>query len=202
MIMVDCEQMSPEWFQYRCGVPSASNFDKIVTSKGSPSRQATNYMYKLASERIVGTKEETYQSDAMTRGIELESEAKDLFRMLNDIEVKEVGLCYKDDDRQFSCSPDGIINDSEGLEIKCPLSHTHVKYLLDNKLPIDYIQQVQGSMLVTGFQSWWFMSYFPGMPPLIVEVKRDNDFCAKLKVELDEFCTKLDEITEQLRGME
>ena len=84
-----------------------------------------------------------------------------------------------------------------GLEIKCPKDHTHVGYLRSQKIPTKYIPQVQGSMLVTGFKSWYFMSYYPAMPPLIIEVKRDDEYIAKLKDALDEFCDKLDEVTKE-----
>jgi len=201
MHVINCEQLSPEWFTAKCGTPSASGFDKIVTSKCEPSKQAEKYLYQLAGERITGIKEETHQTPAMARGVEMESEAKDLFRMIKEVEVKEVGLCYPDEDKRYLCSPDGILASSQGLEIKCPLLHTQVKYLLDNKLPTDYVQQVQGSMLVTGFQSWYFMSYYPGMPPLVIELPRDDGFCAKLKVELDMFCDQLDELETKLRRL-
>ena len=43
MIIEDFEQGSPEWFAARVGIPSASIFDKLITSKGvlSTSRQIT-----------------------------------------------------------------------------------------------------------------------------------------------------------------
>lgn len=200
MIILDCEQYSEEWFEARAGVPTASCFDKIVTTKGEPSKQAKNYLYQLAGENITGVKTETYQNAAMQRGLEMEAEAKDLFRFAVG-EVREVGLVYRDEQKQYSCSPDGLLEDA-GLEIKCPLIHTHVSYLLENKLPTDYIQQVQGSMLITGFKKWFFMSYFPALPPLILEIKADGVFIGKLSANLDSFCRELVQITQQLREMQ
>lgn len=200
MIIETFEQLSPEWFAARAGIPTSSCFDKIVTTKGEPSKSAQNYMYQLAGERLAGVKTATYQNAAMLRGIEMQGEAVALFTFLKDVEVKEVGLCYRDEQKRYSCSPDGLMG-LEGLEIKCPLIHTHVGYLLSGSLPMDYYQQVQGSMLVTGFSSWWFMSYYPGLPPLIIRVERDDVFCSKLKVALDEFCYNLDKITEKLKAM-
>ena len=199
MIIINCEQGSPEWYEARIGLPTASNFDKLITSKGEPSKQSQAYLYQLAGERIAGAKIETYQSAAMQRGIELEAEARSLFEMLKDTEVHQVGLCL-DDSRLYGCSPDGLL-ESEGLEIKCPLIHTHVAYLLDGKLPADYRRQVQGSLLVTGLERWNFMSYYPGLPPLLVRVERDETFIGKLRSILKSFTLELDEITEKLRGM-
>jgi len=200
MKIIDVPQLSDEWFQARAGVPSASEFHRIVTIKGEPSKQAKAYMYQLAGERITGIKSDSYQSQAMIEGLEKESKARLLFEMMKDIEVQQVGFCLEDNE-QYGCSPDGLL-DSKGLEIKCPKSHTHVGYLLDKEAPIkQYFQQIQGSMLVAGFQYWFFMSFFPGLPELIILVPRDDKFCAKLKVELDIFCEELDGIEKKLRGM-
>jgi len=201
MIKIDCEQLSPEWFQARAGKPSASRFDKIVTSKGEPSKQSKNYMYELAGENLTEVKTETYQNAAMQRGIELESEARSLFEMAYDVEVKQVGLVYPDEQKRYCCSPDGLLEDS-GLEIKCPLIHTHVSYLLENKLPTDYIQQVQGSMLIMGFDHYFFMSYYPGLPPLILKIERDEEFIAKLATELNKFTIELASVVRKLKEME
>jgi len=190
MIPIYCDQMSEVWFAEKTGKPGASSFDKIVTTKGEPSKSAKNYLYQLAGETIVGIKTETYQNAIMQRGIELEPSARSLFEMMYDVEVQQVGLCYPDEQKKYLCSPDGLLEDA-GLEIKCPLIHTHVSYLLGNKLPTDYIQQVQGSMAVTGFSAWWFMSYYPGIKPFIIKVERDNIFIEKLKTVLDSFCLEL-----------
>lgn len=201
MIILDCEQNSPEWFAARCGHPTASCFDMILTPKtGKPSAQAQKYLYTLAGERLAGAKADSFQSAWMERGLEVEEEARNLFQMVRDVEVKQVGIVYPDEQKLFSCSPDGLM-ESEGLEIKCPAMHTHVGYLLSGCLPTEYIPQVQGSMLITGFFHWSFLSYYPGLPPLIVRVTRDDTFCAKLKVALDEFCNELDTITAKLKSL-
>lgn len=200
IIIDDIDQLSEKWFQLRVGNPGASSFDKIVTSKGAPSTQYKKYLYQLAGEVIVDTKAESYTNATMQRGIELEGEARALFEIINDVEVKQVGLCFPDAQKKYHVSPDGLLLDS-GLEIKCPLIHTHVEYLLKGKLPTAYIQQVQGSMLVTGFSSYHFMSYYPGLKPLIVQVYRDETFISKLKAELDKFCLELIMTVKKLRKL-
>jgi hypothetical protein len=167
---------------------------------GKPSSQRQKYLYQLAGERLLGTKEESYQSAAMTRGIELESEARAAYEFIADREVEEVGLCYKNAEKQLSCSPDGLMQEGKrGLEIKCPSLAVHTEYLHKGKLPSKYFQQVHGSLYVTGYNSWDFMSYYPGLPPLIVEVKPDDKFMKSLEKELDSFCFELIDITEVLK---
>ena len=186
MKLVNCTQNSPEWISARSGIPTASNFDKIVTSKGDPSKQRTKYMWQLAGERITKKPEESYQNASMIRGTEMQSEAKSLYEIINDVPVQEVGFCL-DDTGNYGASPDGLLGDIGGIEIKCPLLSTHVGYLLDNNIPVDYIQQVQGNLLVTGREYWEFMSYYPNIKPLIIRVHRDIKFIDLLKSELIAF---------------
>lgn len=197
MRILDVEQGSQEWHDARCGVLSASIFDKVITSKGTLSTQNIGLMNQLIAEKLTGKRVEIKSNDAMLRGIELEPKAREYYEFVTGRVVKEVGLVYKDASEDISCSPDGLPLISLGLEIKCPLAHTHISYLLANKLPTKYTQQVQGSMWVTGLDKWDFLSYHPDMDQqLLITVEKDveyhkcldkvlNDFISKLKVNLE-----------------
>ena len=202
MKIINCNQRSDEWFKARYGMPTGSSFDKIITSKGDPSKSQKKYMYKLAGEYISQSCEETYQSAAMARGTEMEEEARNLYEFVTGMEVQEVGFCVvKDEETQtkYGCSPDGLIGEDGCIEIKCPLMVTHVEYLLGNKLPTSYVQQVQGHLLVTGRKWCDFVSYYPGLKPLIIRVERDPNLIACLTVELESFCKGLQEIIERIK---
>lgn len=200
MIIFDCEQCSEEWFAARVGVPSASCFDKIITATGKPSAQREKYLYQLAGERLIGSKEETYQSAAMARGIELEPEAREAYGFITGNEVETVGIVYKDEDRRFSCSPDGLcLRIQKGLEIKCPFMPTHTEYLHKGKLPTIYFPQVQGCLYITDLEAWDFTSYHPDMEQFIITVEPDLKWHKILEAELERFCDDLDKVTEALR---
>jgi len=199
MKIIDVQQNSPEWFFARLGIPTASNFDKIVDTKGQPSKQKTKYMNKLAGEKVSGLQEETYTNGIMQRGIEMEDEARKLYELQADKEVKQVGLCVSEGNIIYGASPDGLIGSDGLLEIKCPLIATHVSYLLENKLPTDYYQQTQGQLLVTGRKWVDFMSYYPGIKPFIVRVKPDKAFQEALKRELTIFCAELAQVVERIK---
>lgn len=200
MKIINCEQGSEEWFSARCGIPSASNFDKIVTLKGEPSKQREKYLFTLAAERISGKKEETYSNFAMQRGIELEDEARKYYEMDKNVEIEQVGFCLSDDGT-YGCSPDGLVYPEDGhglVEIKCPLAHTHIGYLIDGKMPSTYFQQVQGQILVTGADWCDFISYYPGVKPFLIRVKKDEVFIKKLENELKLFTKELNEIVKKI----
>lgn len=198
MRIIDCIQGSPEWFAARCGIPTASNFDKIVDMSGNPSKQRKKYLYQLVGERITGKPEETFQSFAMLRGKEVEAEARNFYELTNAQKIATVGICLSDGDALYGASPDGMVGKDGAIEIKCPMLSTHVSYLLEGKLPSDYFQQVQGQLFVTGRRWCDFISYYPGMNPLIVRVLPDKGFQEKLKAELESFCTELEEVVHKL----
>jgi len=198
MQMFDCEQGSQAWFDLRCGRPTASKFNKIVTSKGEPSDQRKAYLYQLAGEAVAGAMEKSYQSADMQRGIIMEEEARNLYTVVHE-KVTKAGFCLADGPYKYGCSPDGLVGEAGVLEIKCPKASTHVKYLLVNKLPAEYFQQTQGQLLVTGREWIDFCSYYPGIKPLIIRVTPDEKFLSALRVELSVFCQELQDIIDKIK---
>jgi putative phage-type endonuclease len=197
-IILECAQKSDEWFSAICGNVGASSIDKIITTKGEPSKSRTDYMMTLAAERITGKGEVGFTSQAMLNGIEREAEARTLFEMARGVEIQQVGCVFKDERKLCHCSPDGLIGDNSGFEVKNPMSKTHIKYLLEGKLPLDYFCQVQFSLYVTERSSWWFMSHYPGIKPFMVEVYRDEKWISKMEIELTLFNDQLEDMVKQL----
>jgi len=202
IIIDDIEQGSPEWRALKAGIPSASNFDKICTTKGEPSKQSKGYMYELAAQVISDQIIESYTNQNMEEGKLREAESRKLYEMAHDVDVAKVAVVYQDEQKKYLCSPDGIVNGKYGLELKNPLPKTQVKYLLGGKLPTEYILQVQGSLFITGFYRWDFQSYVPGMPLLAISVSRDETLITKLESELHTFVFELDGVIRKLREMQ
>jgi len=198
MIICEAPQGSVEWLTDRAGVFSASNFDKLITTKGELSKQAQKYIYEIAAEKVSGIKAESFQSAAMSRGVELEAEAVDFYSLTHEVDPKEVGFVM-DDLKRWGASPDRLIGDNGLLEVKVPLPHTQVDYLLNENLYQDYKQQVQGQLFVTGREWCDLIAYSRGLKPLIVRVKRDDEFIAKLEAILISSCKELDAIVEKIK---
>jgi hypothetical protein len=53
MRLIECEQGTEEWLQARCGVPSASMYSRIVTTKGEWSKSAQGYIDQLIMEKLL-----------------------------------------------------------------------------------------------------------------------------------------------------
>lgn len=199
MISVEMEQRSPEWTAARVGIPTASSFDKIITTKGDLSKQAQKYICQLAGERILGISEESFHSQMMDRGAERELEAAKFYELTNDVEIHRVGICYLDEEKNVACSPDGLVGDKGLVEIKCPMIATHVGYLLADDLPTEYFQQVQGQLYITGREWCDFLSYYPGLKPLLIRVMRDEVFIKKLADALKDFSKQLEATVNKIK---
>lgn len=173
----DIEQGTPEWHQLRLGIPTASEFDKIITSGGKPSTQADAYANRLLAEIIVGQPVETFKKSAwMERGNELEPEAAAYYEMTNGIDTEKVTF-VTDDERTMGASPDRLVGDDGLLELKCPAPHTQIDYILNGKLDRDYWPQVQGQLYVTKRKWVDLVSYYPGMrKPVVIRVARDEAY--------------------------
>lgn len=198
MKIIDVVQGSPEWLKARCGIPTASNFHKIVIACGDKSKQIGKYMCQLAGERITGKIEEPFKSAAMQRGNDLEAEAREFYELVMGVKTQRVGFCLSENG--YGASPDSFIGEDGGLEIKCPLISTHVEYFqYSDLLRVEYRQQIQGNMLVTGRKWWDLMSYYPGIKPVIVRIEADDYFQNTLSAELSNFCHELDLLVTKLK---
>lgn len=180
--IINCEQGTPEWYKVRLGNATASCFDKIITSTGEKSASFRDYAFQLASELLTIEQDPFYQNEAMERGSELESDAREAYEEKFLEPVMQVGFILGDG---FGYSPDGLVGDDGLIEIKCPSQKVHAKYLHGNKLPTEYRAQVQGGLLVSGRKWCDFISYHPNfIKPTDLFVKRiyrDEDFIKKLE---------------------
>ena len=184
MIILTDEQGSPEWLASRLGRPSASMFSNLITTSGKPSSSAKKYIAEMVAERLTGRSKPFYTNDHMERGNFLEPEAREAYEFITDLEVVETGFILHDSE-EFGCSPDGLVENDGGLEVKCPSDGVHAGYLIDGKVPTKYYQQVQGCMWVTGRDWWDFMSYHPEMPHLLVRMERNEEFIEAMATEVN-----------------
>jgi len=188
------EQGTPPWFKLRLGKPSASRFSDCVTPTGKPSASAEKYMHELLAERLSMKRFEGFDTFYMKRGRELEPQAADVFTFQTDLPCREVGF-VTDDKEAVGCSPDRLVGDI-GLEIKCPMHTTHVKYLIDyhakGNMPSEYYAQVQGTMWIMDLPEYWFMSYHPDLPNLIIKINRDDKYIAGLQAAIEKLLEDLE----------
>lgn len=201
MIIHDLEQRSPEWYAIRCGKPTMSELKNIITTKGNPSKSAGKYALVKAAEILSGTQANGYSNFAMNHGTETEPEAREMYELLKGVELEPIGF-VTDDKERWGASPDcRIVWQDAGVEIKCPVKpEIHMERLLGpEEIPTDTILQVQGSLYITGWDHWDYMSYFRGLPCFIVRVYPDKELHKKIENELLSFVALVDETVEKIR---
>ncbi len=186
MIRLDCPQGSDEWIEARLGIPTSSQFHRIITPKtGKLSSQADGYAHELLAEELLGHPIDESASDFMARGTALEKSAVEFYEFQRDMNTQRVGVILRDDGLT-GCSPDRLVGDDGGLEIKCPSAKVHVSYMLGQDADT-YKCQVQGALWITG-RAWWdWLSYNPELPPVLIRFERDEEFIAKLAAAVDQF---------------
>jgi len=124
----------------------------------------------------------------MEKGTENEPQARKLYEALFDVQAEQVGFITPDEDNEFfewiGVSPDSLIGEDGGLEIKCPLRKTLLGYIKKNVLPSTYRHQVQSSLFISGRKWWDFMAYCEGMKPFIIRVYPDIELHKTYEKEL------------------
>ena len=195
-IIKDIDQLSDAWFTHRIGSVGGSSIIKLMAKGGGKTRKKLKY--DLAEEIATGVKKETYVSDDMNEGTRREPESRTSFSFITDLEVEEIGL-IKGDIPRTHCSPDGLTSDGAGLELKNPKLKTQIKRIDENRVPLQYIPQIQYSMWITGYEYWYFFSYYPGIKPLLIKVQRDEEYIKTIETETKAFLDDLEKLVRQLR---
>ncbi len=195
-------QGSPEWAAIRRGKVTASEIDSLVTPEGKirTGDGPTAYLYKKICEQRLGFSEDTGGTFAMNHGTILELEAIPWLAFTNDIEVKRVGFMTTDDMRA-GASPDGLIGEDGGVEIKCPQPTRALQYLIEGVVPKEYRLQIQMNLWVSGRSWWYFLSYSRQWPALLIRVERDEAIQKQIALAVSLFNERFDAALSKLTSM-
>jgi YqaJ-like viral recombinase domain len=193
------QQNTDAWRQLRAGIPTASQFHKIITPGLKASSQQEGYMFHLIAERIMGRPiEPPAKGKWMERGHELEASAIQFYELQRDMTVQKVGF-ITNDEGTVGCSPDGLVGDEGMLEIKVPAEHTHVGYLITKSVDTDYHPQAQGQLWLSGRKWNDVMSFHPEMPAALIRVERDSKYIRILEEAVMQFVSKVDSAYRELK---
>lgn len=200
------EQRSPEWYALRAGIPTASEFSRLITSDGSPSKQSQAYAMELAAEKFAGRPVDAFTGNAWTeRGQELESAAIKLYRFARDVDVEKVGF-VTDDAGTMGCSPDGLVGVDGMVEVKCLKADNHIKAILyfqkHGRAPTDHVQQTQGQLLICE-RAWCdLIFYHPELPFLVIRQHPIPDVFRAIRQEVQAIGLVRDQLLNALRLQE
>jgi len=192
-------QYSEDYDRLKLGIPTSSNFHKIITPQGKSSKQWREYACVLIAERLLQRKIEFYNSPAMERGLIVEAEAADWYEFDQDVSVQKVGF-ITDDNHTVGCSPDRLVGDQGLLEIKAPLPHTQVEYWISGEVSERFRPQLQGQLYVSR-RSWVdILCWHDVLPKVVMRVEPDEQFINTLDRELQIFNFFVESVMEKIRA--
>jgi hypothetical protein len=146
-------------------------------------------------------------SGFMQRGGKLEAQAASWYELQTDAETRRVGFCMdeldvcgSDGTHMVGCSPDRLIGDNGGLEIKIVAAGKHIGHLIED-FEAEYKAQVQGCMWVCDREWWDLLSWHPTLPNRIIRCTRDETFIAALATAMPPFLSELEEVKKRVRSM-
>jgi len=200
VIVLDCEQNTPQWDDTRRGLPTSSRFKEIVKISGERSTSREKYMWDLAGEIISEETKKGYYGLSMAKGHEREDESRQWYSFVNDVEVKQIGFCFFDEKRQFGSSTDGLVGDDGVFETKNAEPHIQIKRLLKGWSKAEHFQQVQGELYVTGRKWCDLISFSRGFKPIVIRFYRDERFISKLAEEIQAFIKDLNNLVTKLKA--
>jgi hypothetical protein len=173
---------------------------------GDLSELAKNYAFRVAFERISGEPmDEGYETWQMSRGHELEPEAREEHQILEGVLVERAGFVVTEDN-VFGASADGLIGTKGGSEYKCFVSPASLRPVLLLNDIAEVTDQVQGCMWITG-RDWWHLGFYcPALrainyPLHLVRIARDDNYIASMEADLLEFKAEVDRQERALRAL-
>lgn len=205
MIIIDSiEQGSQEWLDMRLGKVTASCVGDILKNGkgGSISKTSESYMFELIAEILTGKSKPFFENDAMRWGTETEPQARAMYELMTDNEVKEVA--FMELNEFVGMSPDGLVGDDGLLEIKCPATHTQIARALSDSYHVDYKAQIQMQLWVSDRKWCDFVSFDPRLDCaasfLLERVERDEEYIATMAEKVNVFVEIMKTRLEKLNG--
>ncbi len=203
--MNNIEQRSPEWFAMRAGKITASRVKDVMTNGrgGKPSLTRLAYLRQVVAELHTGTEKASFRAKATDWGTESEPLNLGAYEAYSGEFVTPAGFIAHPDYPFIGASPDFLVGEDGGGEMKCPYSQdVHLGTLLDG-MPDEHMPQVQCGLWVTGRKWWDFTSFHPDFQPhtqlYVKRVYRDEEFIKQMEVACLQFWA---EVQASLKSLE
>jgi hypothetical protein len=169
----------------------------LVPDPSQMSAAGIKYIRKKVWETLTGKRLPEAYAFPLVYGKETEPEAAIYYEQKFGVETTIVGFQVFGD--HAGGSPDRLIGDDEGLEIKCPSSDEQIDYLmltdhydLKRNYP-EYYWQCVSLMLFTNRKVWNFSTYDPRM-------KEEKHKLTRIRIEWDKVEEDIDAVIKSLAG--
>lgn len=198
------EQGTDLWKQLRLGHITASNIDNVMAKGKGNAESITRNKYKmrLVAERLTNQSIESFSSAAMEWGVEQEQFACMAYEIKQNTLVERTGFWLHPTIKWIGVSPDRLVGEKGILEAKCPQTTTHLDYIFADKMPAEYVKQVQCQLWVTGREWCDFISFDPRLPQknqlFVKRVERDEELIKEMEQESIKFLAEVESLIMEL----
>jgi putative phage-type endonuclease len=194
MIRHNVDQGSYEWLLVRSGKLTGTRLKKLMGS------DPLAVLDKIITEQEGVIEMDGYQSAAMQWGEDYEPLALTEYEKIKQVSVDRVGFIQSSTNPLIGLSPDGLVGDNGAVEVKCPDTETHVRYIRQGKLPSDYKYQAAMYFIVHEKLEWLdFVSFDPRLirkPMFIHRSTRDD-----MKLLIEESEKKIESYLNKLESL-
>jgi len=196
----DMEQQTDEWFELRERRPLTASNGTAISANG---KGLDTLILKKLSERFSTSERENFSNKHTDRGNEFEPLARAEYEMEMMVTVREVGFVANDKYELAGASPDGLIGDKGGVEIKCFDDPKHFLNIFDFKIESGYMWQMQMQMLICELEWVDYVLYNPNFEQslLIQRVFPDPAKQLKLKIGLKAGAEKYKKMLEEYQNI-
>lgn len=194
-------QGSELWHEARIDSIGGTGISKLITnSKGERSKSRDDYLLEKAGDIISRDTKPNFQSWEMKWGHKYEPQAIELFSFIQDVEVQTCAMIFYDEKRNWHISPDFFNENLKfGGEIKCPQLKEFKRIIDKGEFPVKHTLQCQAGLALTEFDHWWFVAFFPNLPPFIRRVERDESLIKIIRAEVNIFLRDLNNLIEEMK---
>lgn len=198
------EQGTEDWHARRLGKVTASRVaDVLAKTKTGYSTSRANYAAQIICERLTGQRGESFQNEAMRFGTENEPFARAAYEFRTDNTVELIDFVDHPRIAMSGASPDGLIGSDGLIEIKVPISATHIDTLLTGAIPGRYQSQMTWQIACTGRRYCDYVSFDPRLPEeMRLFIKRFEPSpaeIASMEREVELFLGEIDDTLKRLR---
>ena len=178
--IIRCTQGDDLWCASRVGRLTGSNIDAllappttrqstrkgVVCPAGTEALEKADYRQKLTVERIYGRAVNNVTTQYMKDGSDREPFARMIYEAEVQMPVELVGFALHPEWDWFGCSPDGLVGEDGGVELKCPAEMTHDAYAANIDLLVEeYKGQCLGCLVCFPGRLWWDLASFQPYAP-------------------------------------
>lgn len=191
------QQGSYEWHEMRCAKVTGTVFKKLMGA------DMLSLIDRIIAQQETGyIDDDGFVSDAMQRGTDLEPVAAKEYEVRTGVTLERIGFIHSVVHPLFGYSPDGLVGDAGEIEIKCPSTESHVRYIRQDQVPNDYKWQVLEKFILRPELEWVdFVSFDPrfGKKPMFIYRQMRGDVIEDIEKGIEQIA-KFEQKFEEIRA--